>query len=114
KEVPLPGKRIPVALTESHAGLDVASVDRPITLPSPQSNAAWTQPGGTPHNAVGHLELGASPRQIWSADAGTGSSGHGKLTASPIVSDGRVYVLDTRGRVTAFSPSGSTVWRVSV
>jgi len=114
KEVPLPGKRIPVALTEGRAGLDVASTDRPIVLPPPQPNEAWTQPGGTPYNSSGHVALGASLRQIWSADAGTGSSSYGKLTASPIVSDGRIYVLDTRGRVTAFSPSGSTVWRVSV
>ncbi|MGE0765860.1 MAG: PQQ-binding-like beta-propeller repeat protein [Hyphomicrobiaceae bacterium] len=114
KEVPLPGKRIPVALTESHAGLDVAPADRPIVLPPAQSNESWTQPGGTPLNASGHVALGSSLRQIWSADAGTGSSGYGKLTASPIVSDGRVYVLDTRGRVTAFSPTGSQAWRVSV
>ncbi|MGD9805266.1 MAG: PQQ-binding-like beta-propeller repeat protein [Hyphomicrobiaceae bacterium] len=114
KEVPLPGKRIPVALTEGHAGLDVAPADQPIVLPPPQANDAWTQPGGTPYNSSGHVALGSSLRQIWSADAGTGSSSYGKLTASPIVSDGRVYVLDTRGRVTSFSQSGSTVWRVSV
>lgn len=114
KEVPLPGKRIPVALTESRAGLDVAPADRPIVLPPAQPNAAWTQPGGTPHNSSGHVALGASLRQVWSADAGSGSSSYGKLTASPIVSDGRVYVLDTRGRVTAFSQTGSTAWRVSV
>jgi len=114
KEVPLPGKRVPVALTETHAGLDAASADRPIVLPPPQPNDSWPQPGGTPYNASGHVALGASLRQVWSADAGTGSSGYGKLTASPIVADGRVYVLDTRGRVTAFSQSGSTAWRVSV
>lgn len=114
KEVPLPGKRIPVALTEGHAGLDVAPADRPIVLPPAQPNDTWAQPGGTPYNSSGHVALGASLRPIWSADAGTGSSSYGKLTASPIVSDGRVYTLDTRGRVTAFSPSGSTAWRVSV
>lgn len=114
KEKPLPGKRIPVALTETHAGLDAASSTQPIILPPAQPNDAWTQPGGTPYNSAGHVALGASLRQIWSADAGIGSSSYGKLTASPIVADGRVYVLDTRGRVTAFSPSGSTVWKVSI
>ncbi|MEZ5816095.1 MAG: PQQ-binding-like beta-propeller repeat protein [Hyphomicrobiaceae bacterium] len=114
KEVPLPGKRIPVSLTEGRAGLDVAPADRPIVLPPAQPNPTWSQPGGTPYNSSGHMALGASLRQAWSADAGAGSSGYGKLTASPIVVDGRIYVLDTRGRVTAFSQSGSTVWRVSV
>lgn len=114
KEVPLPGKRIPVSLTEGRAGLDVAPAERPIVLPPPQSNETWTQPGGTAHNASGHVALGASLRQIWSADAGTGSSTYGKLTASPIVADGRIYVLDTRGRVTAFSQGGGVAWRASI
>lgn len=114
KETPLPGKRIPVSLTEGRAGLDVAPADRPISIPPAQANDAWAQPGGTPQNTAGHVTLGTTLRQAWSADAGQGSSSYGKLTASPIVADGRVYVLDTRGRVTAFSPSGSSVWRVSV
>lgn len=114
KEVPLPGKRIPVSLTEGRAGLDVAPADRPILLPPAQSNEAWSQPGGTPQNAAGHVALGGSLRQAWASDAGEGSSGYGKLTASPIVDGGRIYVLDTRGRVTAFSPTGAVAWRSSV
>ncbi len=114
KEVPLPGKRIPVSLTEGRAGLDVAPADRPIVLPPAQSNEAWPQPGGTARNAAGHVALGGSLRQVWSADAGKGSSSYGKLTASPIVADGRVFVLDTQGRVTAFSSGGSVAWRASV
>lgn len=114
KEVPLPGKRIPVSLTEGRAGLDVAPAERPIVLPPARTNDAWSQPGGTPLNVSGHVALGASLRQVWSADAGSGSSAYGKLTASPIVADGRIYVLDTRGRVTAFSQGGSVAWRSSV
>jgi len=114
KEVPLPGKRIPVSLTEGRAGLDVAPAERPIVLPPAQTNDTWSQPGGTALNVSGHVALGASLRQTWSADAGSGSSAYGKLTASPIVADGRIYVLDTRGRVTAFSQSGSVAWRSSV
>lgn len=114
KEVPLPGKRIPVSLTEGRAGLDVAPADRPIVLPPAQSNETWSQPGGTAQNASGHVALGASLRQVWAADAGEGSSAFGKLTASPIVDGGRIYVLDTRGRVTAFSTGGAIVWRSSV
>jgi outer membrane protein assembly factor BamB len=112
KEVPLPGKRVPVALSEGRAGLDVAPADRPITLPPPQAIDAWPQPGGPPTNAPGHVALGASLRQVWSADAGQGSTSSGKLTASPIVADGRIYTLDTRGRATALTTGGSVVWRV--
>lgn len=112
KETPLPGKRVPVALTEGRAGLDVAPADRPIVIPAALQNDSWSQPGGTAGNTTGHLALGASLRQAWSADAGAGSTASGKLTASPIVADGRVYVLDTRGKVSAFSMSGASAWKV--
>lgn len=114
KEVPLPGKRVPVALTEGRAGLDVAPADRPIVIPAAQQNEAWSQPGGTAANTTGHLALGGSLKQTWSADAGKGSTSYGKLTGSPIVSDGRVFVLDTHGKVSAFSMSGASAWKVSL
>ncbi len=114
KEQPLPGKRIPVALSESKAGLETATIDRPVTLPAPHQNDAWSQPGGGANNAPGHLVLGNAVRTAWSADAGKGSSSYGRLTASPIVSDGRVYTLDAEGKVSAFSASGSSAWRVSL
>ncbi len=114
KEVPLPGKRVSVALAEGRAGLDVAPADRPIVLPAPRANDAWSQPGGTASNSPGHLALNATVRQAWTADAGQGSTSYGKLTASPIVADGKVFTLDTNGRVSAFSMSGAAVWKASV
>ncbi len=111
KEKPLPGKRVPVALSENKAGLDVAPADRPIVLPAAQTNDAWTQPGGTANNAPVHAALGASLRQAWSVDAGQGSTKTSRMTAGPLVADGKVITLDTVGRVTAFSASGAVVWR---
>src|SRR5215510_14885480 len=55
KDVPLTGKRISVMQKES-AG-ELTSADRPISLPSQRQNVDWTQPGGTPNNAPGHLAL---------------------------------------------------------
>jgi outer membrane protein assembly factor BamB len=52
---------------------------------------------------------------VWSADAGTGSSSSGRLSAIPLVADGKVFTLDAAGRVSAFSAaSGGKVWSVSV
>jgi outer membrane protein assembly factor BamB len=113
KEVPLPGTRVPVALADK-SGIEVSSIDRPIALPQPQANDSWRQPGGSPANVPGHLAINASLRQVWSASAGTGSSSYGRLTASPIIVDGRIFTLDANGRVTAFSTGGSSSWRVSL
>lgn len=102
KEVPLEGKRISVIQQENITS-DVAAASRPIVLPQPHANDAWSQPGGTPTNAPGHLALNGSVKSAWNANIGTGSSFYGKLTASPIVYDGRVYALDAAGKVTALS-----------
>ena len=82
KEVPLPGKRISVIQQENIAS-DLAAANKPISLPPPRQNDAWSQPGGVANNSPGHLMLGGALKSAWSADAGTGSSFYGKLTASP-------------------------------
>jgi outer membrane protein assembly factor BamB len=112
KEVPLAGKRISVMQKESPS--ETASTGRPIALPAQRQNADWTQPGGTPNNAPGHLALAQSVKNAWSADAGAGSSFWGKLTSSPIVYGNKVFTLDANSQVSAFSLSGgSALWRVS-
>ena len=115
KQQPLPGKRIPVMQARDNIGAELAAADKPVVLPPPRVNEAWTQPGGEPSNAPGHLALSGSLKRAWSADVGTGSTSKGKLTASPLVYGGRVFTLDATARVTAFSASGgSAVWRVSL
>lgn len=114
KEEPLPGKRIPITPTSDLTG-ELATADQPVILPPQQINASWSQPGGSPSNAPGHLALNASIKQVWSADAGTGSSSGAKLTASPIIYEGRVFTLDAAAEVRAFSTSGgSMVWKASL
>ena len=113
KEVPLPGKRVAIIQQESLRS-DAVVAGRPVTLPPQQANESWSQPGGVPSNAPGHLALGSTLRSAWSVSVGTGSSFYGKVTASPIVYGGNVYTLDAAGQVTAVSTSGgSVVWRAS-
>jgi outer membrane protein assembly factor BamB len=113
KEVPLPGKRIAVLQQETIAS-DAFAASRPVSLPQPVTNDSWSQPGGAPNNAPGHLALSGSLKSSWSVSIGTGSSFYGKVTASPIVYDGRVYALDAAGQVTAVAASsGSVVWQAS-
>jgi outer membrane protein assembly factor BamB len=115
KPVPLPGKRIAVIQQQESISGNLASADKPIALPPPRENDSWSQPGGVANNAPGHLALAAAVKGAWSADVGTGSSFYGKLTASPIVYDGKVYALDAAGKVSAFSAQGgAAVWRVSI
>ena len=115
KQKPLPGKRIAVLPKPDHIGGELATGALPVTLPPPQINDSWTQPGGVASNAPGHLALGAALKRIWTADAGRGSSSDGRLTARPIVSGGRIFTLDASGVVSAFSAaSGTRAWRVGL
>ena len=113
KVTPLPGRRIALTPAESKVPGELADGSIPIQLPPVRSNDNWSQPGGEPNNAPGNLALSSSAvRQAWSADAGTASSNKGRVTASPVVADGRVYTLDADGQVSAFSVGGgSAVWR---
>lgn len=114
-EPPLPGKRVAIMDATGSIANTLAPADRPIVLPPPAAIDSWSQPGGSPSNSAGHPTLSAAPKHAWSADAGTGSGSTGKVTASPIVYDGRVYTLDANARVSAFAVSGgSTVWRTSL
>lgn len=117
KEVqkPLPGKRIPVVqAVDRMGGAELAAADKPIVIPPAVANEDWPQPGGTPSNAPGNLALGAQIRQVWSADAGAGSSTNGRVSAGPIVYGGRIYTIDAASRVSAFSTGGSAAWRVKL
>lgn len=114
KQVPLSGKRIPIMETTGSIG-ELVPADRPVIVPAPVVNDSWTQAGGNPRNAPGNVALNASVKQSWSADIGTGSSKTGRLMASPIVYDGRVYTIDALARVSAFAVTGgSAVWRTSL
>ncbi len=115
EEVKLPGERISVLKSQDGFQVDAEQTKKPVVLPQARRNTDWDQPGGVASNAPGHLEFGGGLGAVWRADIGEGSSDDGRLTASPIVYQGKIYTLDTEGVVSAFSASsGSRIWRVSL
>lgn len=114
KQVPLPGRRVPVMAPKGPETTELADAFTPITLPAPRINDNWSQPGGEPSNAPGNLAFNGGTNTAWTANAGTGSSGSGRLTARPIIYGGNIYALDAEGNVSAFSTSGSSLWRTSL
>ncbi len=115
KPVPLPGRRIAVLPAGEKVLGDLADASSPMTLPAPQLNDEWSQPGGIANNAPGHLALSGGTREAFRADAGVGTSKIGRITASPIVAGGRVFTLDSEGAVSAISTGGgSAIWRQSL
>ncbi len=109
------GNRISVLQREGVVELDPALADLPVSVPGPILNPAWAQSGGNAAKSMGHVALGDTPTQAWSVSIGAGSSARGRLASEPVVADGRVYTIDTRAVVRAFSAdTGAQLWEHQV
>jgi len=115
REIILPGEREDIrpqgiGLTRDFAPEPEDSVSRPIRLPAQKVNAAWAQAPGTAANRTDHAALSGAPGLIWSVPIGAGDGRRVRITADPVVAQGRVYTLDSGARVSAVSTSGALVW----
>jgi len=107
----LKGERISVMSMDASLKPDPALTDKPVVLPAPYRNPEWPEPGGYASNAMYHLEADGSLQVAWQQDAGKGSDTDSRLTAPPIVVDGKVFVLDSEAHIFAFDArTGNPVW----
>lgn len=120
KEVILKGERFPVrADLEASvpvegqpaptAPADMVSRSEPISLGA-QSAGDWTHRAGNASHLMPHAALSPTPKRVWSANIGAGSSRKNRISAAPIVAGGRVFTIDAGTLVTATSTSGATLW----
>lgn len=113
-KTPVLGNRVPILATEAGAQADPAISSTPVTLPAAAVNEGWAQPGGNAAKSVGHLALGGTLTQAWSARINAGSN-RARLAAAPVVADGRVYLVDVDAVVTAHSAdTGALVWSTPI
>jgi outer membrane protein assembly factor BamB len=122
REVILPGERFDVrapmeaslAVQGEPAPVDQTgrqpNLSEPIALPAPQANADWTQRGGNLRHLPPHGLLSAQPVRVFSVNIGTGNSRKNRISAAPIVAEGRVFTLDASAGLAATSTSGAPLW----
>jgi outer membrane protein assembly factor BamB len=111
KKTPLNGDRITIGAPQKGLAVDNPA-GRTVTLPAQQANAAWPQPGADPTHAPGNPALGQTLTQIWTAGIGAPGGYRRRITATPVVSDGRVYAMDCNAVVSAYDVrSGTRLWR---
>jgi len=105
------GERIPVLTNEGDAMVEPSLAAIPVALPEAAPNDMWAQPGGNAAKSMGNPALGASLSRAWTA-AIPGTKPSARLAAGPVVADGRLYVMDTRGVIHAFNAqTGARVWQ---
>ncbi|CAA9387957.1 MAG: Outer membrane protein YfgL, lipoprotein component of the protein assembly complex (forms a complex with YaeT, YfiO, and NlpB) [uncultured Rubellimicrobium sp.] len=109
-DVILSGERLPLRET---GGVLVAA-PRGLALSAPQANADWTHRNGGPDHAPGHPALGGALQPLFSVQIGEGNSRGARITAEPVVAGGRLFTLDARATVQAFSTGGEVLWSQSV
>ncbi len=107
--VQVEGESPPVAPPARPANQSVA-----ISLPSASANADWTHRGGTARHASPHGQLSVAPQRVWSANIGAGSSRKNRITAAPVVADGRIVTMDSRALVVATATNGGTLWQTDL
>jgi outer membrane protein assembly factor BamB len=115
KKSKLRGERISVMTADTTLHVDESLKGVDVVLPPPYKNTEWPEPGGYASNAMYHLDASGPLRQLWQQDAGKGSDRDSRLTAAPVVADGKIYVLDSEAHVFAFDAgSGTPVWDASI
>lgn len=110
-EVILPGKREAI---RPDAESEVVNQSAAISLPKQTANATWAQGHGNPAHRSAHPALSATPRLAWSTGIGAGDGRRQRITARPVVADGRIFTLDSGAQVSAVSPSGQILWQNDV
>jgi outer membrane protein assembly factor BamB len=105
------GHRISIMAMDESLKPDPALAQTPVVLPPPYRNPEWPEPGGYSSNAMYHLEANGPLHVIWQQDAGKGSDSSSRLTAAPVIANGKVYLLDAESHVFAYdAKSGTPAW----
>ncbi len=111
KKSKLKGERISVMSLDESLKPDPTLKDTKVLLPPPYANTAWPQPGGYSANAMYHLEARGALKELWEQDTGKGSDDDSRLTAPPVVADGRVFVLDAAAHLYVMQAgNGKPLW----
>ncbi|MBR2124707.1 MAG: PQQ-binding-like beta-propeller repeat protein [Acetobacter sp.] len=121
----IPGHRIDIL--SSGEGLMVDNEDKtPITIPPPKLISEWPLIGRVPTHRGENYAWGGLHRR-WRHDIGAGISepdffawaalgslGRGIIPVSPVVHNGRLFVMDAQGVVRAFSwPGMHKLWKLN-
>lgn len=86
----------------------------PISLGAARVNANWTHIGGAADHAIAHPALSRSLTPLFSTKVGTGASSRTRLTAEPVVVNGRIFTMDAGAQVVATGTNGQVLWTRSL
>ena len=117
RELILPGERLGVRDILEDAPQDAAATENvslSANVPAARTVASWPQSHVSPSARTLNSALSANLTPLWSTSIGQGDSRRARIITDPVVADGRVFTIDSAGRVSATSTSGETLWSYSL
>jgi outer membrane protein assembly factor BamB len=117
-ELILEGERIDLRTPLAEASEPLDAVSEPVafvappkfTAPKTVVNSAWPQRNGSAQHVTAHPALAKTLRPLWSVPIGEGVSRKYRIASEPIVSDGRIFTMDSQSTVTAHNLQGTPLW----
>ena len=89
-------------------GADLAT--RSFSAPPTINHTAWTHRGGSVTHNVQHPALGAQLAPLFTVNIGEGHGRKRRITADPVVANGRIFTMDAASRVSATGSDGAALW----
>ncbi len=109
------GERISIILDDENVAVADALKGADFFLPTPAPAADWPLPGRTLEQSTDHLDAAPNLHIAWRKSIGSGSSRGRHVTAPPIASGGKIFVMDAEAKVSAYDAgSGSLIWRTDM
>ena len=111
KEPKIKGERIPVLTLNQKLEPSSALSGIGFSIPAPSDLADWPVAGGNIEHSIEHVKAGDDFKIAWRHRIGVGDSRATRIVSQPVVSDGVLYALDGKARVTALdAKSGKELW----
>ena len=101
-----------ISILDDYNVENVISQQKIKALPAARVNAEWTQTGINPQHITGNIKAGTSLKEVWAESFGKGINKRNIVLAAPVVSNNRIFVMDSQGLVSAFNlKNGKRLWK---
>lgn len=103
--------RITMVLNDERIAPSTTLTGIAVEIPEAKAVAAWTEAGGSPAKAPGHVIAAPALDIAWRRSVGKGSSTKSALTTPPVTSETTIFTLDANQMVRASRiDTGSEIW----
>lgn len=109
------GPRVNVLAADQRLTPSEALAAATFQIPASVAVAEWPYPGHGPDQLPPHADAASEMRIAWRRSVGTGTGRGTRVTATPVSSGGRIFVMDGMARVSAWDAgTGARVWSVDL